>query len=463
LEPALASLRTHLNILLALSVLTIIAAGSFHLARGLGAKADTFYIYYTGYKWWQRDAATTAIRKIQPLDREERYEVMRRERAAFNYPLAGAANAISGRFMRKIWPEAYTGKGEYPKALIWAIGLAHGLGFLAGVGVIALVFLRCREFIPPLALTVAFMALVGFLPGPIPSDQLLLYSGHEFLFNILALIVSPGESFSALSFWPKCSVGLLLLGVLALRWKGAIPAAYGLTAVMAVFHVGLAISLFVIFAGIDLIYRPGKLLNRPTILAAGALVAVIAFNGTLWFVAETATAAQISLIGLPILLAFYLARRYFAPLQENYPIHFTDSITLLCALVIALPIVIFGYLAATPETPWGPHSIWVQMLSRIIVCTVTVVLFALAVSAWHWLKGKLGEIDGLRCIIVALSLVSLMSIYGATGAWWIEGRKIIPSIFALDGTGTKQGLTQLYFNVVSSLDMPGPSARPLGN
>jgi hypothetical protein len=332
--------------------------------------------------------------------------------------------------------------------------MAHGLGFLSGLGVIAMVLLRCREFIPAFSLTVAVMALVSFLPGPIPSDHLLLYSGHEFVFNLITLVVNPGESFSAVSFWPKSTIALLLLGVLALRWNDAVAAAYGLMIVMAVYHIGLAVTLFLIFVGIDLVFRSRKLLTWQVILTTGILATLMILNGIIWFVAETVTPLQITLIILAIFFILYLLRRFIAPLAARYPIRVTDIATMISALAIAFPIVIFGYLASAPEGPWGPNSIWVQMLSRVIVCTATATLFALAVNGWDWLKRKLGPADGLRTLVVTLSVVSLMSVYGATGAWWMDGRKIVSSINDLDRTRTKPNLAQIYFNVVRSLDIP---------
>ena len=452
----LASPRTHLNVLLALALLTIAAAGSFHLAHGLVAKADTFYIHYLGYKWWQRDDTAAAIQKYRPKNKQARYEMARREVAAFNYPLAAAANRITGLMARKIWPEAYTKKQGYPKALLWAIGMAHGLGFLAGLGVIALVFLRCREFIPPFALTVGVLALISFLPGPIPSDQLLLYSGHEFVFNVITLVVNPGESFSAVSFWPKCTVALLLIGVMALRWSDSFAAAYGLMIVMAVFHIGLAVVVFFIFAGIDFIFRPRKLLKWQVILTAGILGALLIFNGPLWFLIQTMSPTLMALIGLATLTIFYLLRRFIAPLSIPYTIRRTDVVTLVGGLAIAFPIVILGYLASAPETPWGPHSTWVQIISRIIVFAATVTLFALATESWEWLERRLGPIDGLRTLVVTLIVAGLMSLYGATGAWWLEGRAMVSSINKLDTDKTEPTLTHIYYNIIRSLDVPAP-------
>ncbi len=423
-----------------LAALIVAASGAYHLSRGLTGSQDIYYVQYLGYRWFEPARAEAALEKeVRALGQDQAAiarELDRRALSSRNYPLAAAMS--------------YLGTRLFPDALARQIAFTQSAAFLAGLLIAFLGLARAPAMAAPFALASGAMALLGFLPGPSPSDHLLYYGPLENLINLVVLIVNPGEAFSPLSFWPKSSLALILMAALTNRWSGRIVAGYVLTLTTLLFHITLGGLLLLGFVLMDLSLRP-RALPWPRIAPLLAIGAA-AFSLGQWRIFSASSTFASTLVALVLAaIAGVIAGRWLAPRAARYPPHAVDALAFAAAAGLLTVFAMWRYMAAAPDDPWAAEALYLQIAARLVVLATTAAWLCLAVRAVDWLE-KRGAVAGALPLV---AFACLATVYGATGSWWWEARFIDARLNDPAARAATEPLAPVYYRALQTLTATG--------
>ena len=355
----------------------VLATGALHTWIAVGPKADALWLHYLGYRWFEPEHAMQVEQANRLGDAYGALEMARREVVSRNYPLAAITQYV------------VHGLDSLPVAI--AAGLY--LHYLAAVLIFAFGIFRLRDPVP-LGLVLGTVALTALLPGPKPTDHLLLYSGFEAVANFIAVIVGSGEVFNPMSPWPKNIVLLLALAMFCLRWQGRPRTAHALGATMILFHVTLALVILSIVVAVDILRRIFPALrttDREMLLTVGICV-----------------------VG-----------------------------GLACLAV---------YVIADPAMPWDVPSAFVQLATRLFVLSSLVVLLWLATKASNWLHARLDG-DAMTIANVYVWGVALLMCYAAAGLLWERYRVVFAEYqeLAQPTTPVTHEIERVYLRILLDL------------
>jgi hypothetical protein len=361
-------------------VLLLLATGLFHVWFAIGPKADALWLHYIGYRWFEPERAMAAESAHRLSGAYEGLEMARREVVFRNYPVAAVTQYAFHRLSH----------------LPIAIGAGLLLQYLVAVFLFVLALARIRDTIP-LCLVLATVALTAVLPGPRPTDHLLLYSGFEAVANFIAVIVAPGEAFNPMSPWPKNIVLLLALAAFSLRWQGERRASYILCLCMVPFHVSFGLIVFCILCALDV---AGRFIPR-----------LQGTNGDAFLVTSGCVIGGLSGIAI--------------------------------------------YLILNPPMPWDVPSAFVQLATRLFVLATLVILLWLATKATIWLRSRLGS-DSLIIANAVVWIVSFMMTYAAIGELWQRSKMISAGYERLaDPAVAPRDMQRVYFDILTELRRGG--------
>ncbi|MEQ9189158.1 MAG: hypothetical protein RLQ25_01375 [Alphaproteobacteria bacterium] len=425
------------RLLLILIPLTVIAAVLFFLSVGVTGKADIFYVHWLGYRLFEPSAAQAAIAAHADLAAGEAYEIVRREASATNYPVI----SLSSYFFAQL-----TG------GLTQAVLAAHTAAFLLGLAIAMVGFCRARSLVAPVALTVSVMALAALPVGPSPSDHLMIHpSPLHNLINLGVLVLSPGEAFSPLGFWPKSSLALVMLAALSLRWAGQARWAYVLLFTTMAFHISLGGLLLAAFLMMDLLMRPRQVDYR--LIVPMAVAGLLLFSLSQWRILADTNAgwffAGVVTVGV---VACRLASRWVAPRMGQIPVWKSDSFTAAIATIVLVPTAMVAYAISATDNPWGPQSVYLQLAARMIVLAFSVVLLGLSCAAVNWLHARHAVWSVAPVVVTALIVVG----YGAAGSWWWQARTLEGRMHPSVERQNADPVTAMYYNAVRDLQKANP-------
>lgn len=428
---------------LLLAALIVGASGAYHLSRGLTGSQDIYYVQYLGYRWFEPARATEALEKEIRASGEDQaalsLELERRELSARNYPAAAVMS--------------YLGTRLFPGALTRQIAFAQGAAFLLGLLIALLGLARAPAMAAPFAIASGAMALLGFLPGPSPSDHLLYYGPLENALNLVVLAVNPGEAFSPLSFWPKSSLALILMAALANRWTGHIVTGYVLVLATLLFHITLGGLVLAGFVLMDLALRP-RAIPWPR-LAPVLVLGAAAFSLGQWRIFATSGAFALTLVLLALVALTGLgASRWLAPRVARFPVHVTDTLGFAAAALLLIPLAMALYLAASPDNPWAVESLYLQVAARLVVLAVTVAWLCLASRAMAWIEARGAGLAAVPLVAFAC----LATVFGAAGSWWWEIRFLDSRLHDPTARATTEPLAPVYYRTLQTLMATGGRA-----
>lgn len=420
-------------VLLALSALTSLSAVFYYLSIGLAPKADIVYTYWIGFRWFEPVRAVSTLMHFAEAIPGEAYDFERRELASFNYPIL----AITGRI----------GHAIFGTNIVAAIGAAQALASVLGLIIAFAAFSRALCLSGAISIAISAMAILSFLPSPHPTDHLLRYEAIENAVNLVVLAAAPGEAFSPLSFWPKSSLAMIMLGALALRWSGRMAHSYVALATTLLFHITLGTLILVSFVIMDLSLRPKTVPWRPVwpLLIAAALALgtagqseIFSHTGHLpWLIASL----------LAIAGGGWAASPLIAPLATRLDLVDADTLAFTFATLAAVPAAMLLYALAYSGELWGPEASYLQVAARLLVLTVAVYSLFLGVRAQRWLEARKASEALLPIVLFA----SLATAYGAAGSWWWEGRTLYARMETLDERNLNEKTTQAYWLALREL------------
>lgn len=356
----------------------VLATGALHTWYAVGPKTDALWLHYLGYRWFEPEHAAQVEQVHRLGDAYGALEMARREVMFHNYPIAAITQYV------------FHGFASLPVAI--AAGLY--LQYLMAVFIFIMGVFRIRDPVP-LGLALGMVALTALLPGPIPTDHLLLYGGFDAIANFIAVIIAPGEIFNPMSPWPKNIVLLLAMAMFTLRWQGRLRAAYVLCLTMILFHISLG------------------------------------------------------LVVLSIVIAVDLFRRIFPALRTvDWEMLLTVGICV-GGGVACLAI----YVILNPAMPWDIPSAFVQLATRLFVLSSLVFLLWCAAKASDWLHSKL---DGDAMVIANVYVcgIAFLMCYAAAGSLWERYRVVFSEYQALahPETAVKHEIDRVYFKILLDLE-----------
>lgn len=421
------------RILLIMALITISSAGAFYTSKALTAKSDIFYLHYLGYRWFEPDRAQSALESQAKAGVAQEQELLRRGQSAGNYPVSAITH--------------YLGSKLFPNNLTLAIAFGLCAPFVAGLGIVAAGLWRLPETGAPVALGVAVMALVGFLPGPVPTDHLLYHEGIENLFNIVVLVVSPGEAFSPLSIWPKSILALILMVVMASRWSGRTGVGYLLAAATIPFHVTLGGLLLMGLVLMDRALHPSA--TPVWWSVCGATVALLSLMLSQWrIVAKGGIGLEAVAIIAAVLVSLVFASRFRHLFDGTEKIVESDTIAFVLAAALLTPVAMLLIDWSDADTSLSsPVSIFGQLAARLIVLAITVLILALALRATNWLRQRNAE----HAVTVVAGFACLLTAYGAAGSWWWESRFLPARMHDIAVRSEAEPLTAVYYQTLRDL------------
>jgi len=355
----------------------VLVTGIFHLWWAVGPKPDALWIHYLGYRWFEPALALQADLANRLHDAYGSLEMARREFVSHNYPVAATTQYLF----------------KDMASLPFAIGAGLYLQYLIAAGIFLFGALSLKN-IAPLCLMLSVVALTGLLPGPKPTDHLLIYSGFEAVANFIALIVAPGEIFNPMSPWPKNIVLLLSVMGFALRWQGRSRLAYVLFGSSVLFHLSFGVVVLALIAGIEILRR---------------------FNARL-----RSVDAEFAVVAL----------------------------TCVACACFCLAV----YIVVDPTMPWDEVTAFVQLATRLLILASLVGLLWVAVKAVDWLDLRLKG-DSSNLSLAAVWTALFLMTYGAIGAGWEKIGDISDGYAALARSPTNEveAFDIIYFHVLSDL------------
>jgi hypothetical protein len=354
--------ETRHKILCTIAAAILLAAAAFHLTHAMAPKADLFWISLIGHEWFQPDTLETN----SAVDAGERG---RRAVAAWNYPLLAVVSYSLAAL---------------PLPLIWSLGVC--LALIACTAVALTIWGALRE--PFFVVALAFFALLGFLPGPVPTDLLFRAGIVENLLNFLAIVGNSGEVFSPLAPWPRNIMLLLFMSACARSWAGRSP--WPLIASIALFHVAGGIAAAGMMAAAKL---------APNVLGQDR--------------ASPAMEAGV-IIGIALAGAFVFVLAHFV----------------------------------TPFVMAQGHTnLWEMSAARLIVFAKVTAILYFCYWGYGWVSSRLGVEDTLRVLVVLMAVVFAMTAYGAAGAWW-QRSKVIGRVFTAPETSAHYDAVARYYHGV---------------
>ena len=355
----------------------VLCSGIFFLSAEVEPKTDTLWLHYTGYEVFEPEHVRENIRDLQCKTAYDCLEIQRREVMRWNYPVHVAA--------------ARVGAVLFPENQQAAVSVGMAVPFLLGIFVFLFGAARSGA-VGPLAVSASVFALTALLPGPIPTDHLLLHGPVTNLFNLTALLANPGGAFSPLSVQPKSTVLLIVLAALALRRTGLARLGYALVVVSAAWHVSFSAVVLVMFVAVDAIKR--RALQR--------------------VVSDEALAAALCVLG-----------------------------AVGCALI---------YVAVRSNMAWGVESAFIQLSARLLVLAEVLCVGWAGFAAWAWLGDALG-VRRERFISGVCGFVALLSAYAAAGTLWEHGR-YYAARFADPAVAASYGSVAAYYDEALRRLMP---------
>ncbi len=415
------------------AIVTAAAAGLFHLSTALTAKSDVFYIHFIGYSWFEPERAEHALGQHATAVPEQAQELRRRELSAKNYPVAAVAGYAAARL--------------FAANLTVAIGVGLAIPLVIGIAVATGGLWRVPKMDAPFALAVSIAALTGFLPGPSGSDHLMSFGGLDNLLNLIVLAVDPGEALSPLSIWPKSTVVLIFMAVLANRWSGRLEAGYALLAATIAFHLTLGGLMLFGVAVMDLALRRGQVSSRWLGFAFALALAALAL-GQWRIVAEGEALLAVGVVALAVVTLVAQAWQFGQPLgaRELMPAVDTGAIVL-AAMVFTPAAMAFVAVTHTETSLSAPESVFVQLAARLIVVAVATAIFAASVKAMRFMR----ERNATQAALVAVGFVSLFTIYGAAGSWWWEIKSLPERMHDTGARSQSEPLTDVYYRALRTL------------
>lgn len=196
--------RIHIRAILLFALIIIgLAGGAYNLSKALEPKIDLFWIMSIGNTWFGKaDGDTPQPIGSNVIANETGEAVESRSAAVWNYPAFGVLSFIAGHLHSSFFVRS-----------IFAFSAFYLIAF-------GIAFWGFRVNPVASALFLSFYGLLGFLPGPIPTDDLFHYAVGTNILNFFSLIGNSGEVFSPLSVWPRTLSLLLFAAALLARWGG---------------------------------------------------------------------------------------------------------------------------------------------------------------------------------------------------------------------------------------------------
>ncbi|RMF09185.1 MAG: hypothetical protein D6763_08270 [Alphaproteobacteria bacterium] len=424
-----------------LAVLTVAASGAYFLSKGLTGSQDIYYTHFLGYQWFEPERAARALATVKATAEtnaapEQDEEGNRRRLAAHNYPVL----ALTSRLATHLFPADLTPQIIFAQAAAFALGLA-----IAAAG------LACAiNMTPAFALAMGAMAILGFLPGPSPTDHLLIYGPVKNAINLIVLAISPGEAFSPLSFWPKSSLALILMAALANRWRGRIHTGYLLLLATMAFHITLGGIVFAGFVLLDLALRPKRLsVWRIGLLATGA--AMLFTSGQWRILSEDSQGGAIEITIAIAISAFALSlianRILVSRLSADVPVAASDTAAFVIAAIVFTPLAMSLYVASTQSATWGGMAIFLQLAARLIVLATSVLWLFACTRGVSWLAERNAE----GAALAGVTFMCAVTVYGAAGSWWWEARFIDARLHDPAARAATEPLAPVYYRALQEL------------
>lgn len=478
---------------LALAAVLCLAGLLASFSHGLTAKSDTFWFYLIGYQLFDGGRADTVLDGVlgaiaeQPQEPDLKFEVEFRKNSAGNYPLIAVLSYGTTRLAHAFFRQSFmaqTSAEEYVEALSYVVITSYGAAFILAmllvIGGIAL--LRDAVVSAALALTVATIALLNLLPAPDPSSNLMYFEGVYVIANILVHAFNPGEALSALSFWPRNNVGLIMILVAALRWRGRYGAAYGIVAACFLIHGAQAFLALVALLAVDLFLRP-SVFTRRSVHFALALAAVLLLLGAGLLQAYQWHQLGLMLVGLAavaasILMLHRLERggagaAWLSPIRRlrEWVIQrgdvSADLIMFVGGWIVTLPIILgLSSLFGAGQT-YGADPVLAKVHSTLLVVLRPMVIFGLSLMAVTWLGKAMteGPTRAVGSTVVASALMTVVILFGTAGLLWQQPIPMWKTTLAMDrlirqpaepGAKTPSSFDDraafLYYAVVKTVD-----------